>query len=222
MLGHERTLRLSEMEMSEAECSRFQRLCERMGIAERVVSLAWHSLWLGYTESHRHYHNWEHIGSMLAALDCVSGIDESRGRDRIEMAVWFHDVVYDPKSSTNEADSAALFRQLLGAELDTVDVAAIERLILATDPRRDRGDAEDEKILVDIDLLVLASDPSCYCAYADAIRKEYVHVPEDAFVKGRLEVLERILQKPIFMTEHFAKREEKARANLEDEIETLS
>ncbi|MGK0186824.1 MAG: putative metal-dependent HD superfamily phosphohydrolase [Verrucomicrobiales bacterium] len=160
---------------------------------------------------------------MLAALDGVDagGRIEAFFKDRIEMAIWFHDVVYDPKSATNEADSAALFVELLGAELENVNVTAIERLILATDPRCDRGEAVDECILVDIDLLVLASDEAGYEQYAEAIRKEYAHVPAEAFSQGRAKVLGRILQQSIYVTEHFRGFEEQARSNLEAEIAAL-
>lgn len=216
------------MQMSATKCGRFERLCDRLEISDEAMSQAWSELWRRYSEPHRFYHTWEHVGSMLVALDGVATAVTTAGdvndclMTQIEMAIWFHDVIYDPNSSTNEADSAALFLQLLGSELQESDGLAIGRLIVATDPRLERGSSVDEQILVDIDLLVLSSDPEKYRAYAEAIRKEYAHVPEDAFREGRAAVLERILQKPIYVTEFFADREPAARANLREEIEALS
>ncbi|MEZ5330316.1 MAG: hypothetical protein R3F19_35150 [Verrucomicrobiales bacterium] len=207
----------------ENEYNRFERLCQGFGMSDSDATLAWSNLLKHYTEPHRHYHTFEHVGAMLTALDCIAGtlpIDE-RGLALIEMAIWFHDAIYDPRLSTNEEDSAELFLQLVGASMSEAESQTVARLILATDPRRSRNDVEDEKVMVDIDLLVLAADAPGYRAYTAAIRKEYAHVPQDAFAKGRSAVLFGILAKPIYLTEHFADREKLARANLEREIGEL-
>lgn len=118
-----------------------------------------------------------------------------------------------------------MFDGLVGEDMENEDAVVVRRLILATDPRNSRGAAEDEKILIDIDLLVLSADAlgdQGYQAYASAIRKEYAHVPEDAFAKGRAELLAGILLRQIYATDHFADREKIVRANLENEIRGLT
>ena len=214
----------SMKQISACEQDRFERLCTRTGVDDSVAAQVWSVLCQRYSETHRHYHTLDHVCAMLSALDGVAGsIDLDRGRfDLIEMAIWFHDIVYDPRSATNEADSAELFEKLVGEEMKDEDADVVQRLILATDPRNDRGDAKDEQILIDIDLLVLSADATGYQAYADAIRNEYAHVPEDAFATGRAEVLAGILKKQIYATDHFADRENLARVNLEAEIRVLS
>lgn len=71
-----------------------------------------------YAEPHRAYHNMTHVQDVIASLDfLLDGRDVSIGalttneESVLILAAFFHDVVYNPKSSTNEKDSADLFLQ---------------------------------------------------------------------------------------------------------------
>jgi len=59
--------------------------------------------------------------------------------------------------------------------------------------------------------------------YAQNIRKEYQHIPDEDFKKGRASVLQKFLQREtIYFSEIFQKeKEEKARENLKYEIHQL-
>src|ERR1700727_965137 len=93
-----------------SELSRFHRaLCTRLvqtllpfGIgAPAAESLFGEVLRAAYTEPWRHYHTLEHVGACLEALDSAlegSGVLESV-KENVELALWFHDVVYDPKNT---------------------------------------------------------------------------------------------------------------------------
>ena len=127
--------------------------------------------------------------------------------------------IYDPKSSSNEADGAALFRERLGSSFERVFVEAVARLIMVTDPRTDRPCDHAGQLMADLDLLFLGAD---YEAYAKAIRQEYALVPAEAFAKGRIAVMERFLgQDKIYQTPLFAHLEKSARANVQAEIGQL-
>jgi predicted metal-dependent HD superfamily phosphohydrolase len=78
-------------------------------------------------------------------------------------------------------------------------------------------------LLCDADLAILASDDDRYAEYAAAIRREYAHVPEDAFRAGRQQVLRALLELPsIYRLPPLRDAwEAKARANLENELKTL-
>jgi predicted metal-dependent HD superfamily phosphohydrolase len=61
-----------------------------------------------------------------------------------------------------------------------------------------------------------------YDAYAEAIRREYDWVPEEAYRTGRAAVLERFLTRPrLYHTAAMTTHEPAARANLRREIERL-
>ena len=59
-----------------------------------------------YTEPQRYYHTQQHIA------ECLREFDQARHFARqpaaAELALWFHDAVYDPSRGDNEEQSAAL------------------------------------------------------------------------------------------------------------------
>jgi len=78
-----------------------------------------------YAEPHRAYHNMTHVQDVIASLDFLldgedSSIDAHTTCEKaiLILAAFFHDVIYNPKSSTNEKDSADLFLQF-ASELST-------------------------------------------------------------------------------------------------------
>ena len=80
-----------------------------------------------------------------------------KASDTIEMAIWYHDCIYDPQQSDNEAQSAQHCRRCLGDSVIIEILADCERLIMATDPRLPRAGKLDEDLLVDIDLSILGA-----------------------------------------------------------------
>ena len=177
-----------------------------------------------YCEPIRQYHTIEHIASLLRQLD-----DHGRAvvdRDAVALAILFHDVVYDPRQRDNEEKSAALARgrlALLGFPDDVVN--KVEHYIHATKHAQDFETSDrDLSLLLDLDLSTLAVAPAEYRAYADAIRREYRHVPDELYRAGRRRVLEGFLARDrIYRTDELrALWEEPARANIAGEMADLA
>jgi predicted metal-dependent HD superfamily phosphohydrolase len=176
-----------------------------------------------YQEPHRRYHTLEHVDDCLRELAATPGLS-THDRRLLEWAIWWHDAVYDPARSDNEAASADLARRDLAAlgasEPEREEVA---RLILLTKghavPARDRLGA----VLVSIDLAILGRSPEAYDRYAAQVRQEYAFVPDEAFRAGRAAVLRHFLDAPaIYPDPRFRDRlEAPARANLERELASL-
>lgn len=173
-------------------------------------------------EPHRAYHTMQHIRECLRHLDkaahgAVDGVPEpGDASTRIEIALWFHDAIYDTKRSDNEEKSAAWAHDaLIVAGAAAALAGEIRDLVLAT-----KHDAvpEDETamLLVDIDLSILGAPQARFDEYEDQIRREYAWVPEADFRAVRARILESFLARPrIFQTPHFAAMlEERARENL--------
>ena len=175
-----------------------------------------------HSENHRHYHTLQHLDECFARLDeCSTPIDHA---NEIELALWFHDAVYDPHRSDNEEQSAQWARteaSRFGIDADAVD--RIFGLILAT--RHSVAPAtEAAKVVVDVDLSILAAPEERFDEYERQVRAEYSWVPGFLFRRKRKEILEGFLARPnIFQTAYFqAKYETAARQNLQRSIRALS
>lgn len=181
------------------------------------------SLQAAYAQSHRRYHSLAHVEDCLARLAAVDGLSPAEQR-LLEYAIWWHDAVYDPTRSDNEAASAALARLDLAAlGVPAADRDEVARLILLTAGHEVAPGDRLGAILISIDLSILAAAPARYDAYATAVREEYAHVPEAAFRAGRAAILRRFLAAPVLFPDPAlaAMWDVPARANLAREIGQL-
>lgn len=176
-----------------------------------------------YAEPHRRYHTRAHIEACLKLLDEVQGLSADERR-LLTWAIWWHDAIYDPKASDNEARSASM------AEADLAEMGAspqeraeVARLIRLTAGHEVEPGDRLGAVLTSIDLAILGAAPADYDAYARAVREEYAHVPEPLWREGRRRVLQRFLDAPaIFPDPAFrARYEAQARENLAREVAAL-
>lgn len=196
---------------------RLKNWCLKHGADETQSTSLVEAVLSKYSETHRHYHNLEHIHSSLAHLD---QLDPSNAA--LEGAIWFHDVIYDPSSSQNESQSARFFESLTTSWLDPACIAKVVRLILTTDLRLPRSEDREEVLMVDIDLAILGSKAATYERYRQSIRREYSHVPEDDFKQARSLILRQLLARPIFHGSDLEHLEVQARSNLRHELNELT
>jgi predicted metal-dependent HD superfamily phosphohydrolase len=194
--------------------ARWNRLWAEMGVSNPDEDL-FHRLRSAYEEPHRHYHTLRHLEECLAQLDIARSLAVHPGE--VELALWFHDAIYDVRRHDNEERCAewvwtcATKHSLPGDICDRV-----RDLVLAT--RHDGAPTEgDQQLLVDIDLSILGATEERYREYDAAIRKEYDWVPLIVFKFKRRSVMQGFLKRPhIFTTRCFADRYEKqARENIE-------
>lgn len=173
-----------------------------------------HQLLARYSEEHRKYHTIQHLEECFDKLDEVRA--EARRPGEIELALWFHDAVYDVRRHDNEEQSAALAASCLsGTEVADDRSRKVQDLILATSGHHQSADP-DTRVMLDVDLSILGAAPARFAEYEQQIRSEYQHVPDAVFIAGRQAILERFLRRPqIFMTRtFFDKYEQQARTNL--------
>ena len=133
----------------------------------------------------------------------------------VVLALWFHDVIYDPQAKDNELQSAELFEQYLAQDLSIDIVQKIKRWIIATQ-KHERSDDHDLQFLLDIDLAILAASPERFDEYEQQIQQEYAWVDSDIYSIKRKEVLVHFYQTELlYQTEYFQKHfEQKAKQNL--------
>lgn len=167
-----------------------------------------------YREPQRHYHTLQHLRECFAAFDLLQ--DQAIRPGEIELAIWFHDAVYEPQRRDNEMLSADLAVDCLRqAGAGDVVVERVRDMILATQ-RHDAGGDGDCAILLDVDLAILGAAPARFAEYEAQIRAEYAHVPDEAYRAGRGRVLAGFLARPrLYLTDSFFERyERQARRNL--------
>ncbi len=179
----------------------------------------WSAVVAAWTEPHRRYHDLAHLVAVLRRVDELA--EEAEDVDPVQLAAWFHDAVYDPMRSDNEAASAALAEDLL-AQLGVEPgvVAEVSRLVRMTASHVVEAEDDNGAVLVDADLAILAADDDAYAAYVDGVRAEFGHLDDTTFAHGRAQVLRGLLaRQPLFATPSGRRRwEQRARTNMANEL----
>ncbi len=184
-----------------------------------------------YNQSHRHYHNINHINHCLGELQQYKEKNKLLLKREVEYAIWFHDAVYNPFSKTNEEDSANLFLQYVRDFDLSIDENLVCKMISATKNHEIINNngftvPEELNVFLDIDMSILGQSQEVYLDYADKIRKEYAHVPYQTFSAHRLSFLDKLRNNKdgrIFKTDYFRNLyEKKARYNIAMEIKHLN
>jgi len=192
------------------------------GAAEQAAGEAFRDLDRRYRESGRHYHTWAHVAACLRELRLARRAADTAGPAEamaLELAVWFHDAVYDPGREDNEERSAGLaVRWASALELASAVGERAAGLILAT-RHLSQGPAEQDPakaLLRDIDLAVLGACRARYLRYERGIAREYARMPVERFREGRVKLLRGFLSRSeIYATPGFRRRlERRARRNL--------
>jgi predicted metal-dependent HD superfamily phosphohydrolase len=180
---------------------------------------AWHErLVRAYGEPQRAYHSLQHLDECLSVFDEAKALMQQP--DLIELALWFHDAVYDPKSVENEALSAAMAVEALGGTSTAHEVAGLILLTKSHQP----GEGPDDAWIIDIDLAIFAQSAARVMEYEQQIREEYAWVPEEVYREKRAEVLRGFwAREPIYRTPWARERfETRAKENLRALIDGLA
>jgi predicted metal-dependent HD superfamily phosphohydrolase len=172
------------------------------------------SLVLRYGEPHRHYHTWSHVLACLEARERIAPDVPLH----VDVALWFHDAIYDARAHDNEDQSAQLMLDVMGESAKPA-----VPLVLAT-KHAATPDTDEARIVVDADLSILGAAVETFDAYEIAVRKEYAFVPDDAFRAGRAHVLRSFLDRVTIFSTPAARDlwEARARENLKRSLAALT
>jgi predicted metal-dependent HD superfamily phosphohydrolase len=187
---------------------------------------AFNSLVNRYSEEGRYYHTTEHIYQVVSVIDELAEVPSAAPDDPIavELAGFFHDIVYDTHASDNQAQSATL----AGAWLDGLGIPAAvieetQRLILLTTDHQALPTDRNGMALLDADLSTLGADPLIYDRYRDDVRREYSWMGEAEYRARRRWVLEGLLMRETIYKTSLCRStlETTARVNLMRELTEL-
>lgn len=195
-----------------------------------AIDAAFDRLCAQYLDPPRFYHTLEHVADVLAHLDILAtasavdcGLEETiddAARTAIfaaaELAIFYHDAIYDATRKDNEARSADMLKQAAkGLHIPAPVTEAAARAVLATAAHMDAAD-EVSRIVVDCDLHVLAIAPEAFNRNSALIAIEYAHVPPDIYATKRRAVFAAFLAAPaLYKTPLFQNLfEDRARRNI--------
>lgn len=185
--------------------------CLRPG-SDSAPDAAWALIDFHYDEPHRRYHDKRHLAFCLEQLDLA--LDQAAEPDRVQMALWFHDIINEPGQLDNEARSADLFEEQARGVMSEDFIAAVKDLILVTTHNEPPEDF-DQRLLCDVDLASFGCHWDRYLYDTNSIKAEFVGSAEE-YSQKKQKFLEAILNRPrIFLTDFFNERyENQARKNI--------
>jgi predicted metal-dependent HD superfamily phosphohydrolase len=178
------------------------------------------ALLAAYDEPSRGYHDALHLAEVLARLDELAGAGIAFDPTVAALAAWFHDAVYDGERDAEERSAVWAEEALAG----TPYAAEVARLVRLTETHDPGPDDPAGQALCDADLAILATPQERYDAYVAGVRRDYAHLSDDDFARGRLAVLRDLAARDELFHTGFARTtwERPARANLERELATLA
>ncbi len=202
--------------MNDPVAHRQQRFC---GLWTRVTDDGPHAVAVHrelerlYALPDRHYHTMDHVAHCLRLLDANRSL--AADPHLLELAIWFHDAVYDPGAPDNEARSAALLETMAEGKIDTVRLARTQALILATAHPSDSTIA-DGPLIADFDLWSFARPRTAFLRDSVRVRREFAHLSLADYWIGHRAFLETMLARPaIYRSDAFDDTyEAAARANI--------
>lgn len=193
--------------------SHWLRFSSQLSIEQAVSQTLLNTLITAYKEPQRAYHTVQHIVECLAHFQNIES--ELNDPIAVETAIWFHDVIYDPKAYDNELKSAELMKQLCNTFLSEQQIEKMYQWILATQKHLPSDDHELNSLL-DIDLAILGSSAERFAECQQQIQFENSWVESDVYQVKRTQVLQQFEQmNPIYQTSYFHQRLEiQAKINL--------
>jgi len=168
----------------------------------------------GYNEPQRRYHTLAHIDHCLSMFDQCKSL--ATNPDALEIAIWFHDAIFEPGKSDNEARSKKLYEELsAGVQADEFR-ALVGRLIMATLHNERSLDDNDAGFMVDIDLSSFGLPWEDFLRDSQHLREESTQLSDADYYRKQGEFRACLLARPRFyQTDFFSQRyEQQAHDNL--------
>ena len=174
-----------------------------------------------YSEPQRYYHTLDHIEYCLSLFDEISS--DAHNPDAIELAIWYHDVVYTPGAVDNEQLSADQFMATSDGVFDDALRDTIYRHIMATVHNGSEVKDTDTQYMLDIDLSSFGRPWPEFIRDSDNLRLEMKDQPDEVFYQKQAAFQDKLFGQPrFFKSDYFHdKYEIQARQNRSDYFETI-
>lgn len=182
-----------------------------------------------WTAPGREFHNLRHLVDVLQRVDELA--EETHEPALVRLAAWYHGAIFDAadrkayanKGGEDEVASSDLaFTELTELGVPEARAARVRDLVVALVRHAPDPSDFDCAVLCDADLAMLAAEPQRYKAYLHDVRAEYSHLPVEDYVRARVRILHKLLDREsLFVSPLGAAWEEPARQNLSAELQRL-
>lgn len=217
---------LSQIETELGKVFEWHLIAINNAIKLAKVKALWQDIAVRYNETQRAYHSLQHIQQLFSQFEQIK--HQLHEPHIIALALYYHDVIYDPRRSDNELKSAEYAVEALKGYLSAEQCQHIYALIMMTASHElheclDKDTVSDAAYLLDMDLSILGTPWSEYQVYAQAVRQEYRHIANEDYRTGRIAVLQKLLAHPVlYLTAYYHNHFElQARDNIKREISLL-
>ena len=164
------------------------------------------SMW---NESHRHYHNLNHLNDLINQINEKKSNFSEKEYEKLILTALFHDCIYDPMSSTNEEKSADFFENCC-VDKNNPDIKEIKQMILDTKTHESTTPLSESFNYYDMN--IVERDFDQLLEWEKGIQEEYKSYG-DEYKEGRLKFLESLLDKYPHNTENLLKLVEWVKTN---------
>ncbi len=166
-----------------------------------------------YGEPWRRYHTGEHLDACLHQFDLARHLMVDP--DAVEMALWYHDAVYDVCGTDNEERSAELFLETADGSSDSDFCRRVYDLIMVTQ-HMDAPSNGDARYIVDIDLSSFGQPWDAFMNDSRKVRAELTHLSDAEFSDAQAKFLRKLQDRKNFYASDFFRGlyEARARENL--------
>lgn len=155
-----------------------------------------------FDESPRFYHTSDHV-ERLCFMISQDGYGDDFART-LYLAAVFHDSVYDPKSNTNEEDSAEFFVKFMRQEgIDVPNAQDVVDVILDTKSHQPRSLASKRFCRYDLQSFFHRSYTSLIRNELN-IQKEFAWVDWDLYREKRLEILDKLFDSELLESDELS------------------
>jgi predicted metal-dependent HD superfamily phosphohydrolase len=156
------------------------------------------SMW---NESHRHYHNLDHLNDLIQQINENKSKYSEKQYDKLILTSLFHDCIYEPTQNDNEERSAKFFEDCCIDKTNS-DIQEIKQAILDTKTHNATTNLSESFNYYDMN--IVERDFNQLLEWERGIREEYKAYGE-AYKEGRVKFLESLLDKYPHNTENLIK-----------------
>jgi predicted metal-dependent HD superfamily phosphohydrolase len=165
--------------MEEAVEATWNILCADLALPRSLAATWWKGIHTEYTKPYRHYHTLQHLSEFLGHYSAHK--DLISDRHSFLLAIFFHDLIYEPMQCTNEDDSIQLFKLFVqdchsaatataGEDKVPKCSAAVIQLIELTKTHEcGQSMALDSQLFCDMDMAILGASEERYGQYSGQV-----------------------------------------------------